>query len=101
MAKTRPLPGSVYESFRALGASPKLTLIGYREPFCFLGWKGAKPGDGCFALDAKKQSKQMCRLDAVVTLDGASIKSMAWSSKEVKILEELGGEPAPKKAKTK
>ena len=62
MAKTRPLNSTVYESFRKLGAPDSLTLIGYREPFCFLGWKGAARAKGVYALDAKKQSKQLLRV---------------------------------------
>lgn len=101
MAKTRPLGAPVYEAFRALGASEKLTLIGYREPFCFLGWKGAKPGEGCYALDAKKQSKQLLRLDASVSVDAKGGLAMTWATSQVKLLDKLGGgEPPAKKAKT-
>ena len=99
MAKTRPLPQAVYASFRKLGASDALTLIGYREPFSFLGWKGAPKGAGVYALDAKKQSKQLLRLDAVVSMKN-SVLSMTWTSSQVKLLEELDkGRPA-KKART-
>ena len=99
MAKTRPLPQAVYASFKKLGASDALTLIGYREPFCFLGWKGAPKGAGVYALDAKKQSKQLLRLDAVVSLKDRAL-SMTWTSSQVKLLEELDkGRPA-KKART-
>jgi len=96
MAKTRPLNSTVYESFRKLGASDSLTLIGYREPFCFLGWKGAAKGKGVYALDAKKQSKQLLRLDAVVTYDKGEL-AMTWKSSQVKLLEQL---PAAKKRRT-
>ena len=96
MAKTRPLNSTVYESFRKLGASDSLTLIGYREPFCFLGWKGADKGKGVYALDAKKQSKQLLRLDAVVTYDKGEL-AMTWKSSQVKLLEQL---PAAKKRRT-
>ena len=96
MAKTRPLSSTVYESFRKLGASDSLTLIGYREPFCFLGWKGAAKGQGVYALDAKKQSKQLLRLDAVVTYDKGEL-AMTWKSSQVKLLEQL---PPAKKRRT-
>jgi hypothetical protein len=96
MAKTRPLNSTVYESFRKLGASDSLTLIGYREPFCFLGWKGAGKGKGVYALDAKKQSKQLLRLDAVVTYDKGEL-AMTWKSSQVKLLEQL---PPAKKRRT-
>ena len=96
MAKTRPLNSTVYESFRKLGASDSLTLIGYREPFCFLGWKGAGKGKGVYALDAKKQSKQLLRLDAVVSMDKGEL-SMTWKSSQVKLLEQL---PPAKKRRT-
>ena len=78
------------------GASDALTLIGYREPFCFLGWKGAGKGQGVYALDAKKQSKQLLRLDAVVTYDKGEL-AMTWESSQVKLLEQL---PAAKKRRT-
>ena len=96
MAKTRPLNSTVYEAFRKLGASDSLTLIGYREPFCFLGWKGASKGQGVYALDAKKQSKQLLRLDAVVTYDKGEL-AMTWKSSQVKLLEQL---PPAKKRRT-
>ena len=81
---------------RKLGASDSLTLIGYREPFCFLGWKGAQKGKGVYALDAKKQSKQLLRLDAVVTYDKGEL-AMTWKSSQVKLLEQL---PPAKKRRT-
>ena len=31
-----------------------LTTIGYRCPFCFLGWKGAQPGQAISSADAIK-----------------------------------------------
>ena len=96
MAKTRPLNSTVYESFRKLGASDSLTLIGYREPFCFLGWKGAAKGKGVYALDAKKQSKQLLRLDAVVSMEKGEL-AMTWKSSQVKLLEQL---PPAKKRRT-
>ena len=86
----------MYESFRKLGASDSLTLIGYREPFCFLGWKGAAKGKGVYALDAKKQSKQLLRLDAVVSMEKGEL-AMTWKSSQVKLLEQL---PPAKKRRT-
>ena len=68
MAKTRPLNSAVYESFRKLGASDSLTLIGYREPFCFLGWKGGQ-GQGRLRFRCQEAVKQLLRLDAVVSMD--------------------------------
>ncbi|KAH8055940.1 hydrolase [Aureococcus anophagefferens] len=69
MAKTRPLSKQVYDTFRLLGAPDSLTLIGYREPFAFLGWKGAPKGAAALAQDAKKQSKELLRLDALKLLE--------------------------------
>ena len=101
MAKTRPLGAPVYAAFRALGAPASLTLIGYREPFAFLGWKGAPPGAAAVALDAKKQSKQLLRLDAEVTRAPDGALAMAHEKSELKLLEQLDDAgPQRKKAKT-
>lgn len=97
MAKTRPLGAAVYESFRALGAPDSLTLIGYREPFAFLGWKGAAKGAGAVAQDAKKQSKQLLRLDAVMTAAPDGALSMSCTASELKLLKALDGETPPRK----
>ncbi|KAH8069464.1 hydrolase [Aureococcus anophagefferens] len=70
MAK-RPLSKQVYDTFRLLGAPDSLTLIGYREPFAFLGWKGAPKGAAALAQDAKKQSR-LLRLGGLATAPAAS-----------------------------
>jgi len=89
MAKTRPLGPDVYQAFKGLGAPESLTLIGYREPFAFLGWKGAKKGDAALALDAKKQSKALLRLDATIAMGKNGALSMAHTSSQLQLLEEL------------
>ena len=89
MAKTRPLSKQVYDTFRLLGAPDSLTLIGYREPFAFLGWKGAPKGAAALAQDAKKQSKELLRLDAVLATDAAGRLSMTHTSSQLKLLEKL------------
>jgi len=72
MARTRPLPTCFYESLVLLGASTDLTQIGYRQPFCFIGFKGASPGQALYMLDAKKQSKELLRLDLNVQFDSTT-----------------------------
>jgi hypothetical protein len=90
MAKTRPLPANVYAAFRALGAAPTLTLIGYREPFAFVGFKGAVAGDATYVIDAKKQSKQLLRIDANVVQDTSKgIRLSNVRTSEVKLLAVL------------
>jgi len=78
MAKTRPLGESVYAGLRSLGALPSLTLIGYREPFAFVGAKGgfarnaAGGGAALAAQDAKKQSKTLLRIEAQLEAVGGA-----------------------------
>mmetsp|Transcript_36060 Transcript_36060/g.71479 ORF Transcript_36060/g.71479 Transcript_36060/m.71479 type:complete len:165 (+) Transcript_36060:2251-2745(+) len=66
MAKTRPLSKDVYDALRLLGAPLSLTLIGYREPFAFVGVKGLSDGGAAVAQDAKKQSKTLLRIEATL-----------------------------------
>mmetsp|Transcript_9396 Transcript_9396/g.32440 ORF Transcript_9396/g.32440 Transcript_9396/m.32440 type:complete len:631 (-) Transcript_9396:109-2001(-) len=63
MAKRRPLPQCVYDAFAKLGAPETLSLIGYQNPFAFVGFKGAYRGQGAFNIDVKKQSKELLRLE--------------------------------------
>ena len=52
-------------------------------------------------MDAKKQSKQLLRLDASVSVDAKGGLAMTWATSQVKLLDKLGGgEPPAKKAKT-
>ncbi|KAJ8614540.1 hypothetical protein CTAYLR_000843 [Chrysophaeum taylorii] len=100
MAKTRPLPGTVYDAFRQLGAPTDLTLIGYREPFCFVGWKNAPSAAAVYMLDAKKQSKQLLRIDATLQRalnlnlspspsPGGGLKLLAATKATFNLLDEL------------
>mmetsp|Transcript_7603 Transcript_7603/g.9206 ORF Transcript_7603/g.9206 Transcript_7603/m.9206 type:complete len:387 (-) Transcript_7603:330-1490(-) len=90
MAKTRPLPKKVYDALRILGAPPQLTLIGYREPFCFIGWKGAQKSQAVYALDPKKQSKQLLRIDtSIILTENGSLALTAINKSETKLLEKL------------
>jgi len=50
MAKRRPLPQCVYDAFAKLGAPETLSLIGYQNPFAFVGFKGASRGQGTFNI---------------------------------------------------
>jgi hypothetical protein len=92
MAKTRPLPANLYAAFRALGAAATLTLIGYREPFAFVGFKGAAAGEASYVIDAKKQSKQLLRIDANVVKKGTDTRDICLKNirtSEVKLLAVL------------
>ena len=98
MAKTRPLGPEVYAALRKLGAPAALSLIGYREPFAFLGYKGAAEGNAVYALDQKKQSKQLVRVEATACLAAAATAAdaggggVAFSetrNSEVKLLQSL------------
>ena len=66
MAKTRPLGQDVYHALYELGAPASLTLIGYREPFAFVGWKGLRRGGAVVQQDAKKQSKTLVRIETII-----------------------------------
>jgi hypothetical protein len=75
MAKTRPLPEEVYEAMRLLGADDELKVIGYRQPFAFLGVRGAAAGTAVWKLDTKVKSKTMLRIEGkVAPLKGGSAK---------------------------
>lgn len=89
MAKTRPIPAVVYQAFNDLGAPPDLTLIGYREPFCFIGWKGAPPGAAAYMLDARKQSKTLLRIDANLSIDDTGQMSLTVQKSQFKLLDEI------------
>lgn len=60
------------------GAPSSLTLIGYREPFAFVGAMGLVPESAAVALDPKKQSKTLLRVQA--TLGFASDSSSSKGS---------------------
>ena len=62
---------------------------GDRDLFAFLGWKGAPKGAAALAQDAKKQSKELLRLDAVLARDAAGRLSMTHTSSQLKLLEKL------------
>jgi hypothetical protein len=66
MAKTRPLPEEVYEALRKLGAPDALSVIGYRQPFAFIGVKGAAKATAAWALDTKVKCKTMLRIEATL-----------------------------------
>mmetsp|Transcript_15509 Transcript_15509/g.30469 ORF Transcript_15509/g.30469 Transcript_15509/m.30469 type:complete len:576 (-) Transcript_15509:308-2035(-) len=65
-AKTRPLGPKIYTSLQKLGAPKECTVIGYRNPFAFLGFKGAKKGSAAYYLDIHAQSKTIIRLTGEV-----------------------------------
>jgi hypothetical protein len=64
IAKKRPMEESAYVALRQLGAPVDMEVIGYRNPFVFLGVKGLAPGEARFLLDKRAQSKTVLRLDA-------------------------------------
>ena len=94
MAKTRPLKQEVYDAMYALGAPRSLRLIGYREPFAFIGWKGLKEGKGVVGQDPKKQSKTLVRIETTIQLgntnkDGTGLEFQGVKQDEVKLLGAL------------
>uniref|UniRef100_A0A7S2AT11 ILEI/PANDER domain-containing protein n=1 Tax=Octactis speculum TaxID=3111310 RepID=A0A7S2AT11_9STRA len=94
MAKTRPLKAEVYEALHDLGADKSLRLIGYREPFAFVGWKGLKQGKGVVGQDPKKQSKTLVRIETTVrkgtsNRDGTGLEFQEVKQDEVKLLGAL------------
>ena len=66
IAKTRPVEPPTYAALRLLGASRDMDVIGYRNPFVFIGAKGLPEGAACVLLDKRAQSKTVLRLDARV-----------------------------------
>ena len=80
------------------GAPASLTLIGYREPFAFVGVKGAAPGSAAVAQDAKKQSKTLLRVEARLRRlpGGAGLAVGGATVGEVKLLDHLAkpGKPS-------
>jgi hypothetical protein len=101
MAKTRPLKEEVYDAMYKLGAPKSLRLIGYREPFAFVGWKGLK-GKGVVGQDPKKQSKTLLRIETTVQLgtsnkDGTGLEFQEVKQDEVKLLGALSAEKTKQK----
>jgi hypothetical protein len=68
IAKTRPLGPEIYDSLRKLGAAEECDVIGYRNPFAFIGVKGGAKGSAMYCLDKHAQSKTMLRAEATVSL---------------------------------
>lgn len=54
MAKTRPLGKAIYDALGQLGAPVHIEPIGYRQPFCLIGIKGAPRGTAVCKLDKTK-----------------------------------------------
>jgi hypothetical protein len=61
IAKSRPLGPKMYTALQKLGCSEDCEVIGYRNPFAFVGVKGALPGSAVFSLDKHAQSKTIVR----------------------------------------
>ena len=55
-------------------------VIGYRNPFVFIGAKGLAPGTAHYLLDKRAQSKTVLRLDAMVISSPASDASSSAAS---------------------
>ena len=92
MAKTRPLGQEVYDALYELGAPSSLTLIGYREPFAFVGWKGLAKGGAVVGQDPKKQSKTLVRIETLIKPSATCASGLEFREKnvaEVKLLSAL------------
>jgi hypothetical protein len=65
IAKSRPLGDEIYTALKKLGCpedwSTDPAIIGYRNPFAFVGVKGAPAGSATFSLDKHAQSKTIVR----------------------------------------
>ena len=103
MAKTRPLKQEVYDALYELGAAKSLRLIGYREPFAFIGWKGLKQGAGVVGQDPKKQSKTLVRIETTIQHSSANKDDTGLEFQDVKQDEVklLGALSAAKKGQKK
>lgn len=103
MAKTRPLPACVYTAFGLLGAADDLCLIGYREPFTFVGYKGARRGQAAYMLDAKKKSKTLLRMDCTFARneDDDAVIEINAAKTSFKVLDEIGKNVKEKKQQRK
>ena len=66
IAKKRPMEAETYEALRQLGGADDMDVIGYRNPFVFMGAKGLPRGQAQMLLDKRSQSKTVLRLDARV-----------------------------------
>ena len=66
-------PGGQHR-LRQLGGADDMDVIGYRNPFVFMGAKGLPKGQAQMLLDKRSQSKTVLRLDGklVATAAGAS-----------------------------
>jgi hypothetical protein len=78
IAKKRPMGEPVFAALRLLGAARDMEVIGYRNPFVFVGAKGLAEGEAATLLDKRAQSKTVLRLDARIV--AASVASVATFS---------------------
>ena len=81
IAKTRPLGPEVYAALQQLGAAKECDIIGYRNPFAFIGVKGGEPGSAMYCLDKHAQSKTMLRAEASVSVVVAGAKKAKLAGK--------------------
>jgi hypothetical protein len=63
IAKKRPMEAETYDALRQLGGADDMDVIGYRNPFVFMGAKGLPQGKAQMLLDKRSQSKTVLRLD--------------------------------------
>jgi hypothetical protein len=64
--KSSPMEDPIYKALQQLGGATDMDVIGYRNPFVFIGAKGMAPGQAQMLLDKRSQSKTVLRLDARV-----------------------------------
>lgn len=79
-SSSSPATPPAHVSHRQKGAPSSLTLIGYREPFAFVGAIGLDPESAAVALDPKKQSKTLLRVQATLAFASDESSSSTASS---------------------
>ena len=77
IAKKRPMEPETYEALRQLGGADDMDVIGYRNPFVFMGAKGLPKGQAQMLLDKRSQSKTVLRLDGKMVAKAAGASTVA------------------------
>jgi hypothetical protein len=71
IAKSRPIGPRIYAALELMGAKSPCDVVGYRNPFIFIGCKGAPAGSAAFALDVHSQSKTILRVHSNLVMKAA------------------------------
>jgi hypothetical protein len=93
IAKSRPLGPEIYTALKQLGAAADCDVIGYRNPFIFVGVKGAAMGTAAFGLDKHAQSKSLLRIEVKLVKNEAGVVAISENTKSRVLLTDLLGKP--------